>query len=93
MGDDGGSGQREEERRGVHAGRARFPERSVHDLLEVGPDAETAEAFGEVDPCEAVVVLVTSELDAVLDRWIVVSQEVGERVLDLLELGFRGDQL
>ncbi len=87
VGDDRRAGEEHEELRRSERLGARRPQALLDRLLQLGPKAHSAEAFGEVDPRQAGVVLVASELLVALDLGVVIGEELVDRVVDALRVG------
>ena len=85
--DDGRTRQGREERGGIGALRAGRAQPLLHYLLEIWTYAQSAESDGEVNPCEASVVLVASELGVIQLLGIVGAEQRCQRTLDSFSLG------
>jgi len=88
--DDGGSGQRDEERGRVLRLSARLPESLFHDLVQLGAYAEAAVAVREVDPCESGVEAVAAKGDVVHRLGVVIRQKRVEGGFDLGQFAVGG---
>ena len=82
VGDDGGAGERDEERARVLRGGAGLAAALLDDAVEVGRHTEATEALGEVHPRQAGVVAVAPELDVAALRGRVLLEEAVDGFVD-----------